>query len=163
MSRVITAVAPGLLAPDERLSEQLHAEPFRRLVEPLGCWRSLRWRVSARGTCFVCADCDAMNSGASRSDNKWTVSWAQLFPCETIKKGQKKFPPTRMNTYMKTETMATGMRKISENAIRRKMFLCWNSTSEINKRAPHQLFWPNICERENTRLVNVPQRFNQRC
>lgn len=41
---------------------------------------------------------------------------------------------------MKTETMAKGMRKISENAINLKILRCWNSTNEIIKRAPHQLF-----------------------
>lgn len=62
-----------------------------------------------------------------------------------------------VNTYKNTDTTATGIRKISEKAINLKMFLCWNSTSEINKRAPHQLFWPNICNEEKTEL-NVPQR-----
>lgn len=56
------------------------------------------------------------------------------------------------NTHRKTETMATGIRKISEKAINLKMFLCWNSTSEINKRAPHQLFWPNICKRKKEKI-----------
>lgn len=61
---------------------------------------------------------------------------------------------------MKTDTIEMGMRKISENAINLKMFLCWNSTNEIIRRAPHQLFWPNICkkrENEFSVLLNVPQ------
>lgn len=50
------------------------------------------------------------------------------------------------DTYVKTAMMAKGMRKISENAINLKIFRCWNSTKDIIKRAPHQLFWPNICK-----------------
>ena len=46
------------------------------------------------------------------------------------------------------------MRKISEKAMSRKMLRCWNSTREISKRAPHQLFWPNICDKEEKTSVN---------
>lgn len=76
------------------------------------------------------------------------VSSIQHVPC--LKRNQLNFELEKIAaTYINTDTTAMGMRKISENAMSRKMLRCWNSTSEIIKRAPHQLFWPIIYEINN--------------
>ena len=47
-------------------------------------------------------------------------------------------------TYMKVNTTAKGIIKISEKEAAFKIFAAWNSTNEIRKRAPHHEFWPII-------------------
>lgn len=48
--------------------------------------------------------------------------------------------------YIKVKTIASGIMKISENAAAFKIFVAWNSTNEIRKRAPHHEFCPINCK-----------------
>lgn len=56
------------------------------------------------------------------------------------------------NTYTNTKMIHNGIRMISENEARRKMFLVWNSTIDISRRAPHQEFWPNDWNKANHKI-----------
>lgn len=52
-------------------------------------------------------------------------------------------------TYLKVNTTARGIMKISANDAAFRILLAWNSTSEIKNLAPHHEFCPIICEKRN--------------
>ena len=58
-------------------------------------------------------------------------------------------------TYMKVNTTAKGIIKISEKEAAFKIFAAWNSTNEIRKRAPHHEFWPIIYKEKNKAHRNL--------
>lgn len=51
----------------------------------------------------------------------------------------------RCVTYNKMKTIANGIKKISQNAAKRRIFVVCNSTIEMSKRAPHHELWPSVC------------------
>lgn len=52
-------------------------------------------------------------------------------------------------------TTVKGIRKISVNEINRSMFLDWNSTSEMARRAPHHEFCPKVYKRDKDVSIHI--------
>jgi len=56
-------------------------------------------------------------------------------------------------THKKMPNTMKGIRKISVNETSLRIFLDWNSTREMRRRAPHQTFWPSNCKKKNRKNI----------